>query len=124
MSDRCYLEKCRDRLFPEFLLGGLAGRRRAGTRKLPIFASGEDLVHKTPTFYLSATKRLDLQLAHAYEYAARHFGGANPYLDEMQKNVRYAQAVGNSPTVQLLRRQPPRTLSPGVEPYPKGLIGR
>ncbi|PCI07866.1 MAG: hypothetical protein COB77_03695 [Gammaproteobacteria bacterium] len=23
MSDRCYLEKCRDRLYPEFVLGGL-----------------------------------------------------------------------------------------------------
>src|SRR5688500_6140917 len=68
MSDRCYLEKCRDRLYPEFVLGGLAGRRRAGTRKLPHFTSGEDLVLKTPTFYESATKRLDLQLARAYDY--------------------------------------------------------
>ncbi len=24
MSDRCYLEKCRDRLYPEFVLGGIA----------------------------------------------------------------------------------------------------
>ncbi len=123
MSDRCYLEKCRDRLYPEFVLGGLAGRRRAGMRKLPLFSSGEELVHKTPSFYDSATKRLDVQLARAYEYAGRHFGGANLYLDEMQKNVDYAQVLANAPTSNLLRRQPPTTLSPEVEPYPKGLIG-
>jgi hypothetical protein len=123
MSDRCYLEKCRDRLYPEFVLGGLAGRRRAGMRKIPLFISGEDLVHKTPGFYQSAAKRLDLQLARAYEYAARHFGGPNPYLEEMQKNVRYAQVMANTPSTALLRRQPPSTLPPGVEPYPKDLIG-
>jgi hypothetical protein len=124
MSDRCYLEKCRDRLYPEFVLGGLAGRRRAGTRKLPLFSSGEDLVHKTPTFYESATKRLDLDLSRAYEYAKRHFGGPNPYLDEMEKNVRYAEVLASVPTAKLLRRQPPKTLSPGVEPYPRKLISR
>ncbi len=27
MADRCYLEKCRDRLYPEFVVGGLAVKR-------------------------------------------------------------------------------------------------
>jgi len=123
MSDRCYLEKCRDRLYPELVLGGLAGRRRPGMPRLPAFGSGEELVHKTPSFYAGATRRLELPLARAYEYAARHFGGANPYLEEMQKNVRYARTVAPGSSAELLRRQPPRTLSPEVEPYPKGLIG-
>jgi hypothetical protein len=122
MSDRCYLEKCRDRLYPEFVLGGLAGRRHAGTRKLPLFASGEDLVNKTPGFYESASKRLDLQLARAYEYATGHFGGANPYLDEIHKNVRHAQVVASTRIGGLLRRQPPSTLAPEAEPYPRDLI--
>ena len=30
MSDRCYLEKCRDRLFPEFVWGGLASAQGSG----------------------------------------------------------------------------------------------
>ncbi|HEX2199132.1 MAG TPA: hypothetical protein VHG88_11005 [Burkholderiales bacterium] len=107
MSDRCYLEKCRDRLYPEFVLGGLAGRRRAGTLKLPVFASGEDLVQKTPAFYQAAIKRLDLQLARSYEFARRHFGGENPYLDEIRKNVRYAEQIAAQPDADLLRRQPP-----------------
>jgi hypothetical protein len=122
MSDRCYLEKCRDRLFPEFVLGGLAGRRLTLQRSLPVFASGDDLVQKTPQFYQNASRRLDLQLARAYEYAAGHFGGANPYVEEMQKNVRYAQLVAKEPSAEQLRRQPPSTLEPEVEPYPKDLI--
>jgi hypothetical protein len=122
MSDRCYLEKCRDRLFPEFVLGGLAGRKLAGGRLLPSFASGDDLVQKTPLFYENASKRLDLQLARAYEYAGGHFGGSNPYLEEMQKNIRYAQLVAEAPSPEQLRRQPPSTLAPHVTPYPKDLL--
>jgi hypothetical protein len=112
MSDRCYLEKCRDRLFPEFLLGRLAGEASGAKRTLPVFASGEELVHRTPGFYQGATKRLNLQLARSYEYAARHFSGANLYLEEMEKNVRYAERVAHAEIGSLLRRQPPSTLAP------------
>jgi len=123
MADRCYLEKCRDRLYPEFVLGGLAGGGRAAGRSLPTFASGDDLVAKTPGFYQGACKRLDQQLAHSYDYAARHFGGPNLYLDEMRKNVEYAQSVAESAAAgRRLRRQPPKTLAPDVEPYPKDLV--
>ena len=123
MSDRCYLEKCRDRLFPEFVLGSLAGRRLVGRRTLPQFASGEELVRKTPGFYLGASKRLELQLARAYEYAGRHFGGRNLYVEEMQKNVRHAQLVAQAPnSAEQLRRQPPSTLAPEIEPYPRDLV--
>jgi hypothetical protein len=124
MSDRCYLEKCRDRLYPEFVLGGLAKKKLPGGREQILFSSGDDLVRKTPGFYMNAAKRLDLQLARAYEYAGRHFKGQNLYLEEMQKNVRYAKAVGDAPTGALLRRAPPRTLPKGVEPYPAGLVVR
>lgn len=113
MSDRCYLEKCRDRLYPEFVLGGLAG-----------FASAEDLVMKTPGFYHGACKRLDDKLGRSYEYAARHFGGPNLYLDEMRKNAEHAHSISQSGSfAQLLRRQAPKTLQPNVEPYPKDLVG-
>ena len=121
MSDRCYLEKCRDRLFPEFVLGNLAGRKLRGARPLPAFASGEELVQKTPGFYLGALKRLDMQLARAYEYAALYFGGPNHYLDEMRKNVAYAQSVSADPS-EGLRRHPPSTLAPEAKPYPKDLM--
>jgi hypothetical protein len=67
-------------------------------------------------------KRLDFQLARAYEYAGGHFGGSNPYLEEMQKNVRYAQRLAEAPSAEQLRRQPPSTLAPDVMPYPKDLL--
>ena len=124
MADRCYLEKCRDRLYPEFVLGGLAERRMPDGRKQVMFTSGDDLVRKTPGFYMTAAKRLDLQLARAYEYAERHFKGQNLYLEEMHKNVRYAQAVATAPVNGALRRTPPSTLNQGVEPYPRDLVIR
>ena len=124
MSDRCYLEKCRDRLYPEFVLGGLAKRALGNGRTQVVFSSGDDLVRKTPGFYMGAAKRLDFQLARAYEYAERHFGGQNLYLEEMHKNVRYAKAIGEARGRDMLRRAPPRTLKKGVQPYPKGLVIR
>ena len=124
MADRCYLEKCRDRLYPEFVLGGLTKKKLPGGRTQILFSSGEDLVRKTPGFYMNAVKRLELQLARAYEYAERHFNGQNLYLEEMQKNLRYAQAVGDAPITGRLRRMPPSTLNKGVEPYPEELVIR
>lgn len=124
MSDRCYLEKCRDRLYPEFVLGGVAQKTLPGGRKQVVFKSGDDLVRKTPAFYMNAAKRLDLQLARAYEYAERHFAGQNLYLEEMQKNVRYARTVSHAPDTAMLRRLPPSTLNEGVEPYPKDMVLR
>ena len=128
MSDRCYLEKCRDRLYPEFVLGRLAGEARGIVRSIPVYASGEDLVNKTPGFYAGAKKRLSLQLARSYDYATRHFNGSNLYLDEMEKNIRHAERVSQVRPVPeeiraLLRRQPPRTLAPEAVPYPSPLVG-
>ena len=109
MSDRCYLEKCRSRLYPEFVLGGMTQGGTLKGRALPVFASGDDLVAKTPGFYQGAVKRLDLQLGKCYELAAQHFEGPNPYLDEIRKNIDYARTIDDR-VDQRLRRQPPKTL--------------
>ena len=121
MSDRCYLEKCRDRLYPEFLLGGLARRRMPDGQVVVLFSSGDDLVRKTPGFYVNALKRLDHQLNGAYSFAEKHFGGQNLYLEEMHKNVDYAKQVATQSGTEMLRRTPPYTLLPSVRPYPPGL---
>ena len=105
MADRCYLEKCRDRLYPEFVLGGLAGVPTGNSA--PVFCSAEDLLCKTPTFYRSASARLNDQLGAAYHFARHHFRGPNPYLDEVIKNVRYAERVAEKGDLTLLRRVPP-----------------
>jgi hypothetical protein len=106
------------------VLGGLTKKKTVGGRTQILFTSGDDLVRKTPGFYINAAKRLDVQLARAYEYAERHFSGRNLYLEEMQKNVRYARVVGEAPNTDMLRRTPPSTLNQGVEPYPKDLVIR
>jgi hypothetical protein len=116
MSDRCYLEKCRDRLYPEFVLGALGAPKKA--RQLPSFASGDELVARTPGFYEGATRRLNEDLGRSYVYAERYFDGDNPYLDGIRKNVSHAAQPAPA-----LRRQPPSTLLPHVEPYPRDLIG-
>jgi hypothetical protein len=113
MSDRCYLEKCRDRLYPEFVAGGLAS---PGTKR-PFgefaFSSPEQLVSNTPDFYRSAMARLNDELEGVYRYAEDHFGGKNLYLEEMDKNVNYAESVGSQRALHRLRRQPPASLPDG-----------
>jgi len=107
MADRCYLEKCRDRLYPEFVEGGLAARDASDQRSGVMFKSAEDLVIKTPNFYKTATLRLKDQLGGVYDYADKHFGGQNLYLDEIDKNIHYAEEVAVQRDLSLLRREPP-----------------
>jgi hypothetical protein len=107
MSDRCYLEKCRDRLYPEFVAGGI-DRKRTEHGEQVVFASGEDLLRKTPTFYASATQRLKVDLGGAYRFAGTHFGGTNLYMDAVSQNIRFAERLREQGEIQL-RRQPPST---------------
>ncbi len=117
MADRCYLEKCRDRLYPEFVEGGLAARDEADRRASVMFKSPEELVVKTPSFYRTATVRLDQQLGSAYGYAEQHFGGQNLYLDEIDKNIQYAVAVAENRDLSLLRREPPQPGEADFNPF-------
>ena len=108
MADRCYLEKCRDRLFPEFVEGGLAARNEDDHRASVQFKSAEDLVVKTPTFYRTAMARLNDQLGRAYRYAETHFGGRNLYIEAIDRNIQFATEVAKQRDLSLLRRSPPR----------------
>jgi hypothetical protein len=111
MADRCYLEKCRDRLYPEFVLGGLATRRTPEGVPQVVYASGLDLVVKTPEFFLGATKRLNVDLGATHTFAHRHFGGQNLYLDEVEKNIRFAEEIRkDNEKAELLNRTPPDVL--------------
>ena len=62
-----------------------------------MFASAEDLLRKTPSFYQNATKRLDDDLGGAYQYASAHFGGTNLYMDAVQQNIRFVERCRASP---------------------------
>jgi hypothetical protein len=111
MSDRCYLEKCRDRLYPEFVAGGIAEKRHPNGEVQVMFASGEDLLQKTPGFYAGASKRLVDDLAGSYSYAEHHFGGQNLYIEGVQKNIRFAQSLVSQGETSRLKRVPPDTLA-------------
>jgi hypothetical protein len=95
MADRCYLEKCRDRLYPEFVAGGLADTKDEAGNTQVVFASGDDLVKKTPRFFEGAVERLESDLGGAYNYAANHFGGFNLYIHAAAKNVHFAKQIGH-----------------------------
>ena len=115
MSDRCYLEKCRDRLYPEFVAAGIARRRDAEGREQVLYASGNDLVFKTPGFYSGASKRLEDDLDGSYRLAERHFGGQNLYLEELAKNIRFAREMVTDGDASALRRVPPSTQENGAK---------
>lgn len=110
MSDRCYLEKCRDRLYPEFLAGGIARRKQPDGTVQVLYESGDDLVQKTPNFFSGANKRLTHDLGGVYNFAEKHFGGQNLYLDEVNKNINFAREIAGEQDASILKRRPPETL--------------
>jgi hypothetical protein len=109
MSDRCYLEKCRDRLYPEFLAGGIT-RKQTQEGEVVVFSSADDLLRKTPTFYQNATRRLEQDLGGAYAFAQTHFGGNNLYMEAVKQNIRFVERINAGGEI-VLRRQPPSTCS-------------
>ncbi len=123
MADRCYLEKCYDRLFPEFVVGGIAQRQTSEGVQV-IFESAADLIAKTPGFYAGAAKRLDQALEGAHRYAEPHFGGRNYYLEAVEKNMHYARVVTEKNTISSLRRRPPKDLLPAKRPAKPGRADR
>jgi hypothetical protein len=110
MADRCYLEKCHDRLYTEFVLGGIARKHDAHGNEQVIFASPQDLVIKTPGFYRGAKKRMDETLQGAYRYVEKYFNGQNLYLEEIEKNIRFAEyVIAHNADIGMLQRTPPQT---------------
>jgi hypothetical protein len=107
MADRCYLEKCRDRLYPEFVLGGVALPLTANGGRGIKYASGLDLLRQTPEFMMETRKkRLDEIFDRAYTYVEPLFDGANPYIDAIERSLEYLQQVLRSESWRLLRRNP------------------
>jgi hypothetical protein len=107
IADRCYLEKCRDRLYAEFVLGGVALPFSGGYRQVK-YASGLDLLRQTPDFIEETRRnRLDRDFHAAYRYFEVLFNGRNPYIESIDRNVEFLRQVLRSENWQLLRRRPP-----------------
>lgn len=108
MSDRCYLEKCRDRLFPEFVIGGLAiGPGTNGDQEVH-YESGEQLLQKTPEFFKAVSQqRLDGEFGRSYRYFEHWFEGPDPYMIAIRRNLDYLQEVLKDGDWSKLRRSSP-----------------
>jgi hypothetical protein len=108
MADRCYLEKCRDRLYPEFVLAGVAiGRSQEGYVNTK-YGSGLDLLRKTPAFVTAMRKdRLESAFEGAYRYLNVLFDGRNPYIETIDQHMAFLHKVLRSGNFGLLRRSPP-----------------
>lgn len=108
MADRCYLEKCRDRLYPEFVLGGMALPVASNGGRKVRYASGLDLLRQTPEFVEETrATRLDGHFQSAYRYVEILFDGRNPYMEAIERNLEYLRQILRSENWRLLRRNPP-----------------
>jgi hypothetical protein len=108
MADRCYLEKCRDRLYGEFVLAGVAVELKGPRERLVRYASGEDLLRKTPGFWAESVRaRLEQSFNRAYRYMEPLYGGQNPYMIAIEHNLAYLRRLLDTDGLDALRRRPP-----------------
>jgi hypothetical protein len=108
MADRCYLEKVRDRLYPEFVLGGVAVSRGDGGLNVA-YGSGLDILRNTPEFFAETMRtRLDGEFGGAYRCIEPLFDGRNPYMETIDRSLAHLRVViEKRQWSTLLRRQPP-----------------
>lgn len=108
MSDRCYLEKCRDRLYPEFVAAGMAG---PDVENSP-YHSPEELIYKTPKFFQHVLHdRLGNVLNGVHSYVRMFFLPERDFYGKaLEQNYAYLEHITNERNISLLRRQPPWTL--------------
>jgi len=96
MSDRLYLEKCRDFLYPEFVWADIARTR---------YASASDLIMKTPEFYENVARaRIAGKLAGADRFAEAHFDGPSLYQAAIDRNIRFLKHIVATAELARLRR--------------------
>lgn len=108
MADRCYLEKCRDRLYNEFVLGGVAIEHAKPGEYRIRYESGVDLLKKTPLFYQQVSRdRLYSRFNRAYRYIEVLYDGQNPYVDGIRNNMSHLVRILKSGDWSMLRRSPP-----------------
>ena len=108
MADRCYLEKCRDRLYNEFVVGGVAVENAKPGEYMVRYKSGEDLLKKTPLFYQQVMReRLHKKFNRVYRYIEVLYDGQNPYIDAIRSNIDHLIRIIQSGNWGLLRREPP-----------------
>ena len=105
MSDRMYLEKCREFLYREFVWANIARETLPDGREVVRYASPEDLIIKTPGFYeYVARSRMEKKLGAVDRFAAAHFDGPNLYQSEIDRNMGFLRQVIETAKFDRLRR--------------------
>jgi hypothetical protein len=105
MSDRMYLEKCREFLYKELVWGKIARERLPDGHELVRYASPEDLIIKTPGFYeYVARTRIQKKLGAADRYAEVHFDGPSLYQSEIDRNMDFLRQTIETADFKRLRR--------------------
>lgn len=86
-ADRCYLEKCRDFLYSEFEICGLAGVAVPGG-KAPVYTSPEALLRQTPQFTEKMwAERMDGYFQSVHRYMGAHFAGRDLYSESINGHL-------------------------------------
>jgi hypothetical protein len=105
MSDRLYLEKCREFLYPEFVWGHIARETLADGREIVRYASPDDLMLKTPGFYeYVARARIEKKLGGVDRYAEAHFDGPSLYQTEIDHNMGFLKGAIEQADLKRMRR--------------------
>lgn len=94
MADVDYLRKCRDHLYEEFEIGGIAGERGCSNHTGIVYQSPDHLLENTPEFIRKTIElRLEEQFGGVHRYAAHFFGGSHLYMDAILDNCQRLQAL-------------------------------
>jgi hypothetical protein len=105
MSDRMYLEKCRDFLYQEFVWANIAREKIGDGLEVVRYASAADLMVKTPGFYeYVARARIARKLGGADRFAEAHFDGPSLYQSEIDRNIDFLRQVVEAADFGRLRR--------------------
>ena len=103
MSDRAYLERCRDSLYQEFKIGKIPAPKSADGKP---FESPAELLNQTPNFMkITIEGRLDKLFGSVYRYAEMYFGGENLYMIGMEKNCKFLEMLLEEKKLHYLRRR-------------------
>ena len=105
MADRTYLEKCRDFLYPEFVLAGIARARQPDGTEIVNYSSAEDLLAKTPDYYDKVLRRrMEGDLGGLDRFAAAHFANGDLYRAEIDTKMRFLRDAISGGRLDQVRR--------------------
>lgn len=116
LSDRCYLEKCRDRLYPELVLANMLPQEPCKDRYQP--DSAIQLLQQTQDFYRNTVlRRLEFDFDGSHRFAISYFNGRNYYMECIDQNLVYLESIIMSNDFSKLNRRPPMTAGSNHFPY-------